>query len=188
MSLEPPYLGQHTQTPYPRRELVARLLWGIVQATVFRWSPRPCHTFRARLLRLFGAKIPAPARVVVFPTVRVTFPWKLALADRAMLGPEVIVYNLSMITLERGANVSQRTHLCAGSHDFNRWSMPLVESPIRLGANVWVAADVFIGPGVEVGELSVVGARSVVMKSLPPRKVCFGHPCRPVRDRTEPAA
>jgi putative colanic acid biosynthesis acetyltransferase WcaF len=105
-----------------------------------------------------------------------------------MIGPEVIVYNLAPISFGRGANVSQRVHLCAGSHDFNRWSMPLVSSPIHLGDNTWIAADVFIGPGVTVGALSVVGARSVVMKDLPAKKICFGHPCRPVRDRDEPTA
>jgi putative colanic acid biosynthesis acetyltransferase WcaF len=41
---------------------------------------------------------------------------------------------------------------------------------------------------VTVGALSVVGARSVVMKDLPAKKICFGHPCRPVRDRDEPTA
>jgi putative colanic acid biosynthesis acetyltransferase WcaF len=185
-SLEAPYLGQHTRTPYSRREVLLRLLWGCIQATLFRWSPRPFHTFRARLLKLFGADIPDPRQVVIFPTVRVTFPWKLALAPRAMLGPHVLVYNLAAVSLDRGANVSQHTHLCAGSHDYSRWSMPLTSAPIRLAANVWIAADVFIGPGVTVGELSVVGARSVVMKSLPAHKICFGHPCRPMRDRPAP--
>jgi len=159
-----------------------------VQATLFRWSPRPFHGFRARLLRLFGADIPAPDQVVIFPSVQITFPWKLALAPRAMLGPHVIVYNLAPVSLARGANVSQRVHLCAGSHDYNHWSMPLTSAPIHLAANSWVAADVFIGPGVTVGELSVVGARSVVMKSLPAHKICFGHPCRAVRDRPAPSA
>lgn len=105
-----------------------------------------------------------------------------------MLGPHVVVYNLAPISLARGANVSQRSHLCAGSHDFNRWSMPLTSAPIRLEANTWIAADVFVGPGVTVGELSVVGARSVVMRDLPARKICVGHPCRPVRDRVEPVS
>lgn len=185
---EPTYLGQNTRSPYTRREVFLRLLWGCVQSTLFRWSPRPCHAFRARLLRCFGADIPAPAQVVVFPTVQITFPWKLSLAPRAMLGPHVVVYNLAPISLARGANVSQRTHLCAGSHDFNRWSMPLTSAPIRLEANTWIAADVFVGPGVTVGELSVVGARSVVMRDLPARKICVGHPCRPVRDRVEPVS
>jgi putative colanic acid biosynthesis acetyltransferase WcaF len=179
-----PYLGQNCVTPYPKSEVLRRWLWLVVQSTVFRWSPRPLHGFRAMLLRLFGAQIEGP--VVVFPTVRVTFPWKLSLAPRSMIGPRVLLYNLAPIRLEYGANVSQHTHLCAGSHDFTRWSMPLIAAPITLGRNAWIGADVFVGPGVTVGELTVVGARSVVVDDLPAGKICIGTPCRPIRDRSQP--
>ena len=157
---------------------------GLVQATVFRWSPRPLHGFRAALLRLFGADITGP--VVIFPTARITYPWLLSLAPRCMVGPHVKLYNLAPVRLEHGANVSQYSHLCAGSHDFNRWSMPLVSAPIVIGANAWLGADVFVGPGVTVGELCVVGARSVAVNDLPARQVCVGSPCRPVRPRSVP--
>lgn len=180
-----PFLGENCVTPNPRAEVLRRWLWLGVQSTLFRWSPRPLHGFRAGLLRLFGADIKGP--VVIFPTVRITYPWRLTLAPRSMLGPHVIVYNLSNIRLEYGANVSQYSHLCAGSHDFNRWSMPLVTSPIVIGSNAWVGADVFVGPGVTVGELCVVGARSVVVNDLPIRTVCVGAPARPIRERTPPA-
>ena len=183
---ESPYLGQGCVTPYPRRDVLLRWVWALVQATAFRWSPRPCHRFRARLLRLFGARIPRPDQVVVFPTVRVMFPWNLALAPRSMLGPFVNVYNLAVVSLERGANVSQNVHLCAGSHDYDRWSMPLTTAPISIGENAWIAADVYVGPGVRIGAFSVVGARSVVTSDLPPWMICLGHPCRPVRDRQQP--
>jgi putative colanic acid biosynthesis acetyltransferase WcaF len=186
MDHEPPYLGQGCTTPYPRKEVLGRWIWALVQASLFRWSPRPLHGFRARLLRLFGARIPEPGRVVIFPTARILFPWKLELAPRSMLGPRVNVYNLDRITLARGANVSQHTHLCAGTHDYSRWSMPLVTAPIVIGENAWVAADVFVGPGVTIGEQCVVGARSVVVADLPPRTVCVGHPCRPIKDRIPP--
>ena len=188
MSDEAPFLGQYCVTPYAPRDVLLRGLWAFVQATLFRWSPRPLHGFRARLLRLFGANIPAVSQIVVFPTVRITFPWKLSLAPRSMIGPEVVIYNLAPVSLARGANISQRTHLCAGTHDYTRWSMPLVTAPITIGENVWIAADVFIGPGVSIGELCVVGARSVVVHDLPPGKICVGHPCRPIKDRPEPAA
>ncbi len=157
MPSEAPYLGQHCTSPYPWKERIGRWLWLGFQATLFRLSPRPCHGFRARLLRLFGADIPRPSQVVVFPSVRVEFP-----------------------------NVSQYTHLCAGSHDYRRWSMPLAASPIVIGENVWVAAEVFVGPGVTIGDTSVVGARSVVVSDMPPGKICVGHPCRPVKDRPPP--
>lgn len=183
-----PYLGQGCVTPYPRQEILRRWLWAFVQATLFRWSPRPCHAFRARLLRLFGADIARPHEVVIFPTVIVTFPWKLALASRAMVGPRVRLYNLGLISLGRGANLSQGCHLCAGTHDYLRWSMPLVTAPIVIGENAWLGADVFVGPGVTIGELCVVGARSVVVSDLPPRQVCAGHPCLPIKDRPAPTA
>lgn len=183
---EKPYLGQGCVTPYRRREVLLRWLWALVQATLFRWSPRPCHTWRARLLRLFGAAIAAPRQVVIFPTACVMFPWQLTLAPRAMVGPRVNLYNLARITLAYGANVSQGCHLCAGTHDYTRWSMPLVTKPIVIGENAWLGADVFVGPGVTIGALCVVGARSVVVKDLPPGKICAGQPCRPFRDRPQP--
>lgn len=183
-----PYLGAGCVSPHSTGDIIRRSLWSVVQATLFRWSPRPWHGFRARLLRLFGADIADPSKVVVFPTATVTFPWKLRLADRSMIGPRVTIYNLAPIALEYGANVSQNCHLCAGTHDYGRWSMPLVAKPIVVGRNAWVAADVFVGPGVTIGELCVVGARSVVLRDLPPRAVCAGHPCRPVKERAEPRA
>jgi putative colanic acid biosynthesis acetyltransferase WcaF len=183
---ERPYLGQNCGRPFSRREMMGRELWAAVEATIFRWSPRGWHGFRARLLRSFGAEIPEPAHVVIFPTARIVFPWKLTLAPRAMVGPHVRLYNLARIELRRGATLSQHCHLCAGTHDFRRWTMPLVTRPIVIGENAWLATEVFVGPGVTVGELAVVGARSVVVRDLPCRQICVGNPCRPVRDRPEP--
>ena len=186
-NLERPFLGQHCTSPYPRREIVLRGIWLVVENTLFRWSPRPFHAWRAWLLRCFGATISDLAKVVVFPTVTVHFPWKLILEPRSMLGPHVRVYNSAPIRLGYGANVSQFTHLCAGSHDYLQWRLPTTFGPIVVGANAWLGAEVFVGPGVEIGELAVVGARSVVIADLPARKVCVGHPCRPIKDRSEPA-
>jgi putative colanic acid biosynthesis acetyltransferase WcaF len=183
---ESPYLGQGCTSPYSAGEVIRREIWAAVQATLFAWSPRTWHGFRARLLRLFGADIPEPGQVVIFPSARTVFPWKLSLAPRAMVGHRVRLYNLAPIALRRGATLSQDCHLCSGSHDFMRWSMPLVARPITVGENAWLAADVFVGPGVTIGELCVVGARSVVVRDLPARKICVGHPCRPVKDRQPP--
>ena len=188
MAKEEPYLGQGCISPYTAGEIARRMCWAAVQATLFRWSPRPWHGFRARLLRLFGAQIPQPGKVVVFPTASILFPQKLSLEPRCMVGPRVTIYNPASITLRRGANVSQNGHLCAGTHDYTRWSMPLVARPIVVGENAWLGADVFVGPGVSIGDLCVVGARAVVVKDLPARTVCAGNPCRVLKDRTAPFA
>ena len=183
---EPPFLGRGCRTPYSRSESFRHLVWVCVQATLFRCSPRPWHAWRVWLLRCFGAQIEDIARTVIFPTVQVYFPWKLSLAARTMVGRHVNLYNLAPVRLEYGANLSQHCHLCAGTHDFMRWDMPLVAQPIVIGRNAWLGAEVFVGPGVTVGELCVVGARSVVVKNLPARQICVGHPCRPIKPRLEP--
>lgn len=183
---EPAFLGQNCRPASPASVILAQRLWRVIQATLFRWSPEKAHRWRAWLLRLFGADIPDCGRIVVFPTATVYFPWKLRLEPRSMIGREVRIYNLATVTLHRGANVSQLTHLCAGTHDYNRWDMPLIAAPIVIGPNAWLGADVFVGPGVTVGELCVVGARSVVIKDLPARTVCAGNPCRPLKPRREP--
>ena len=87
------------------------------------------------------------------------------------------------MTLGDRVTVSQYAHLCAGTHDHTRRAMPLVPKPIVLGDDVWIAADVFVGPGVRVRTGTVVGARSSVFGDLPAWKVCVGTPARPVADR-----
>jgi putative colanic acid biosynthesis acetyltransferase WcaF len=187
MPNEAAYLGRGNVRPYSQGEIMRRMCWAAVQSTLFRWSPRPFHGFRARLLRLFGAQIPEPGQVVIFPTARIVFPWKLDLAPRTMVGPHVSIYNLARISLQRGAQISQNCHLCSGTHDYRLWAMPLVATPITIGENAWLGADVFVGPGVTIGELCVVGARSVVVKDLPRQNVCVGNPCRVVKSRALPA-
>jgi putative colanic acid biosynthesis acetyltransferase WcaF len=180
------YLGEGNVTPNSRREIIRRCVWSLVQCTLFRWSPRGLHGFRVALLQFFGAQIPSGGHVRIYPTARIIYPWKLVCESRVMVGPRVNLYNLAPVTLGYGAQLSQSVHLCAGTHDYLQWSMPLVTAPIVIGANSWLGAEVFVGPGVTIGELAVIGARSVVVKDQPPRMVCAGSPCRPLKPRPDP--
>jgi maltose O-acetyltransferase len=53
--------------------------------------------------------------------------------------------------------------------------------PIRIGHRVWLGASVTVLPGVEIGDESTIGAGSVVTRSIPPRSVAVGNPCRVLR-------
>jgi acetyltransferase-like isoleucine patch superfamily enzyme len=53
--------------------------------------------------------------------------------------------------------------------------------PIVIEDNVWIGAGCIIMPGVTIGEGAVIGAQSVVTKSIPPRVVAGGSPARVIR-------
>jgi putative colanic acid biosynthesis acetyltransferase WcaF len=158
-------------------------LWWLVQASLFRLSPQFCYGWRRWLLRLFGAEV--GRGVLVRPTAKITYPWKLAIGERAWIGDEVILYTLGRIDIGADAVVSQRSHLCAGTHDHRQPDFAIRGGPITIGAEAWLAADVFVAPGIRIGRGAVVGARSSVFSDLPELMLCFGNPARPVRPRLE---
>jgi maltose O-acetyltransferase len=53
--------------------------------------------------------------------------------------------------------------------------------PVKIEDNVWIGGGVIIFPGVTIGKNSVIGAGSVVTRSIPENSVAFGNPCRVVR-------
>jgi putative colanic acid biosynthesis acetyltransferase WcaF len=163
------------------RQRCVRFLWYWVEATVFRFSPRPCYRWRNFLLRLFGARVDRSCRIR--PTVKIEIPWNLTVGCQTIIGDDVILYCLGAVTIGQRVTISQLGHLCAGTHDHTRPDFPLLRSPIEIGDDVWLAADVFVGPGVRIGTGVVVGARSSVFHDLPAWQVCLGTPAKPVKER-----
>jgi putative colanic acid biosynthesis acetyltransferase WcaF len=156
-------------------------LWWIVQATLFAISPQFMFGWRRWLLRLFGAKV--GRGVLLRPSVRVTYPWNVSIGDYAWVGDDVVLYSLGEIEIGEHAVVSQRSYLCAASHDYTRVDFPIYARKVTLEAQAWLATDVFVAPGVTIGKGAVVGARSSVFHDLPPMMVCVGSPARPTRPR-----
>lgn len=108
--------------------------------------------------------------------------------SKACLGPRVICYSMAPIYLGERAVVSQGAHLCAGSHDYTTPTFPLFARPISIGVDAWICTEAFIGPGVQIGEGAVIGARAVAVRSQPPWMVCAGNPARPLKPRVHPRA
>lgn len=153
-------------------------VWWILQASVFRLSPQFAYGFRRWLLRCFGARV--GKRVLIRPSVRITYPWKLSVGDYVWIGDDVVLYTLGSIHIGSNAVVSQRSYLCAGGHDYTSRTFDIFAKPIHVGAEAWLATDVFVAPGVEIGAGTVVGARSSVFKSLPGGIVAMGSPAQVV--------
>lgn len=163
-----------------RKELLGRALWSLAQP-LFALCPRPFWGGRRGLLRLFGARI--GRNVHIYPSVRVTIPWNLTIEAEAAVGDRAILYALGPITIGKQATISQGAHLCAGSHDYRDPSMPLMKSPITIGAGAWICAEAFVGPGVTVGERAILGARAVAFRDVPAVTIAVGNPARNIKTR-----
>jgi putative colanic acid biosynthesis acetyltransferase WcaF len=156
-------------------------LWWIVQSTLFACSPQFLYGWRRFLLRLFGAQI--GKNVIIRPSVKTQFPWKVTIGNHSWIGDEVVLYSLGDIHIGEHTVISQRSYLCTGTHDYTSTQFDISASPIFIAAQCWIASDVFIAPGISIGHGTVVAARSSVYSDLPAGKICMGNPARPTKDR-----
>lgn len=169
------------RSPYATREKVGRMLWAIVQATLFRGSFHTWYGWRRFLLRRFGASVHPTA--AVRRTARIECPWNLMLGRNACLGDRAIAYCLGPVTIGDRAGVAQNAHLCAGTHDFDRPDLPLIRSPITIESDAWIGADAFVGPGVKVGQGAILGARGCAFGDLDPWTIYGGNPAKAIKPR-----
>lgn len=163
------------------RNAIIVQLWWFVQATLFRFSPQAMYGWRRFLLRLFGASI--GKKVIIRPTAKVTYPWKISIGNYSWIGDEVTLYSLGEIEIESNVVISQKSYLCTGSHDYTEANFLIFSKKITVKKGCWIATDVFISPGVTIEENTVVGSRSSVYESLPKNKICIGNPAKPVKER-----
>ena len=171
----------HCPSSHSTRNKIGRVLWGFVWLLLYRPSPKPFHFWRRSLLRLFGARIGSGA--CPHPSAKIWAPWNLEMGDHSCLSHSVDCYCVAPVRIGAHATVSQYSYLCTASHDCEQSDMPLITAPILIGDGAWITADVFVGPGVTIGNGAVVGARSTVIKDVPPWTVVAGNPAKVLRHR-----
>ena len=155
--------------------------WWIIQSIFFKNSPQFMYAFRRFLLRLFGAKIGKD--VIIRPSVKTTYPWKVSIGDYSWIGDDVNLYSLGEIEIGKNVVISQKSYLCTGSHDYLKSDFPIFAKKITIRDECWLATDVFVAPGITIEHGTVVGSRSSVYKNLPSNKVCIGNPAKIIRER-----
>jgi tetrahydrodipicolinate N-succinyltransferase len=109
------------------------------------------------------------------------------------LGPNGFV-RLGAYALVNGARILCDAEIEIGDYALVSWDVVLMDAyrapilhedpprPIRLGRNCWVGFGACVLPGVQIGEGSIVAARSVVAEDAPDHVVVAGNPARIVRE------
>lgn len=163
------------------RDRLRRLNWNLCWALFYRTSPRPLHSWRSFLLRLFGAKMGANCHF--YPRSTVWAPWNLICSDQVTAGDGAEIYNPAPVTLGSHAILSQDAYVCAATHDYDDPGFPLIAYAMNIGAYAWVCARASVAPGVNLGEGAVLGLGSVATRSLDAWTVYAGVPAVKVKDR-----
>lgn len=94
--------------------------------------------------------------------------YKITIGDNVLIGPNVMI--------------------CTTGHPVHYKLRPhgeMYSFEVIIGDNVWIGGNVSICPGVTIGENSVIGTGSVVLKDVPPNTVAAGNPCRVIREITD---
>ena len=165
------------------RSAIIVQMWWFAQSIFCNLSPQFMYGWRRFWLRLFGAKI--GKKVLIRPSVKIVYPWKLKIGDYSWIGDDVSLYTLGEIEIGTHTVISQKCYICTGSHDFTSSTFDIFAKKITIGNQVWLASDVFVAPGVTISDGVVVGARSTVYNDLPEGMVCYGNPAKPIRKRLE---
>ena len=175
-------INPYKEPSFSFKNRMYRLVWSIIQNTIFKYSPRNFHIFRKYILILFGAKIGENTNI--YNLVRIWSPKNLIIGNNVGIANNVYLYNIDIVTIEDFVSVSEGSFLCTGSHDYNLKNFQLISKPIYIERYAWLCAECFIHPGVKIKKGCVVGARAVVTKSLiNDYEVVSGNPAKTIKKR-----
>jgi acetyltransferase-like isoleucine patch superfamily enzyme len=103
---------------------------------------------------------------------------------RLEIGAEAFL-NACHLSAKRAVTLGWRAWVGPGSrvldgdqHDLDAERRERV-APVAIGDCAWIASDVTVLRGVSIGAHSVIGARSLVVRDVPPHTLAFGQPAVP---------
>lgn len=103
---------------------------------------------------------------------------EIRIGDQVMIASNVQIYTSSH-------PVSPRERLVADFKERGTTFFRTYARPVKIEDNVWIGGGCILLPGVTVGKNSVIGAGSVVNRSVPANCVAAGNPCRLIRTLDE---
>lgn len=99
---------------------------------------------------------------------------QIRIGSGVMIAPNVQIYTASH-------PVHHRERLIDNWKDTDSCFFRTYAQPVCIEDHVWIGGGTVILPGVTVGRNSVIGAGSVVTRSIPANCVAAGNPCRVIR-------
>ena len=113
-----------------------------------------------------------------------TYHGEIRMGNRVSIGYEVQISAARSVVIEDDVAISRGAVIVDHLHDYRQLDMPILEAPlseprsVRIGKGSFLGAHCMIGPGVQIGEHSLVSANSVVVNDVPAYCMAIGNPAR----------
>lgn len=119
-----------------------------------------------------------------------TYDGWIEVGDRTTIGEYTIIDGHGGVTMGNCCGIAGHCYISAQNHitidnEMIRFEGETAEG-IKIGNDVLISSNVKIVDGVTIGDGCFIGAGSVVTRDLPPNTVCYGVPCRVIREREKP--
>jgi acetyltransferase-like isoleucine patch superfamily enzyme len=160
-----------------------RKLWehaGVVFFNHF-FTHFPSHRVRQAVLRLWGAKIGPES--AIFRGTTVLGIAGIRIGEASVIGFRCLLDGRGGLSIGDNVVIASDVHFIAGHHLPNSDDFGYVLEPTIVEDYAWIASRATVLEGITVGRGAVVGACSLVRRSVEPMQIAAGIPAKPVAVR-----
>jgi acetyltransferase-like isoleucine patch superfamily enzyme len=123
--------------------------------------------------------------LVILPGSQIAHPHKVEIGSHCSISADTLIDGVGGIEIGDWTGIGPQVFIHSANHNYNDLQTPFLEQgwtfkPVKIGADVWIAAQVMVMPGTEIGDGSVIIAGSVVSGVIKARSVVGGNPGRVV--------
>lgn len=136
-----------------------------------------------------NVKVDPSALITEFVIVRAPTS-ELKVGKHSQIGPNsVILTGQHGITIGESVMIAPHCVMAAGNHEYRNLNLPMMfagdfsNGPIIIEDDVWIGANCTITDNVTIGKGSIIGANSLVNKSIEPYSIAGGVPCKVISSR-----
>lgn len=113
------------------------------------------------------------------------YGYHISVGARTFINYGAVILDGAAVTIGDDVQIGPSVQLLTALHPLDtteRRRGTETAKPVTIGHGAWLATGVIVLPGVSVGEDAVIGAGSVVTRDMPAGHLCYGNPCRVVRE------
>ena len=127
------------------------------------------------------ALMPSESTVVNFDSIQINGELLNSRLIRSFISSRLYIQAINKIIIDSSVLLGPDVKIISANHKFDNYEEWLDSKPIILNKNVWIGANTVILPGVEIGSNSIIGAGSVVTKSIDTNSLVAGNPAKLIK-------